>query len=177
MEKTRDYDQKIVDKITSLIDKKYLVEACLTLQIKADASNSIRILIDNNPWRNGAIKGDSFFASIKSSGKEKYINFKSMYAHLFNLVGVQTTQNQTEKNLELIRIDLHLFTSFLDAESEKFKSLMNEIFIGNISFSEFGCCSQYAECEKQGKCLHTDQLYATACQWQKNLKRTGIFEQ
>ncbi len=167
MEKTKEYDKRIINRISSLIDEKYLVGARLELQIKADASNSIRTVIDNNPWRNDAIKGDSFFASIKSSGKEKYINFKSMYAHLFNLVGVQTTQNQTEKNLELIRINLDLFNSFLDTGSDDFVNLLNHIFVNNVSFSEFGCCSKFAECEKQSKCLHVDQLYATACQFKK----------
>lgn len=176
MEKTREYDQMIVDKIAKLIKPEYLDSAELKLQIKTDGSNSIRIMLGNNPWRNDVVKGNAFFANIKSSGKTPYINFKENFAYQFRKLGIECTANQTEQKAEFIRISLPVFMEHLYNPSEDFIKLINKIFLRNISFPEFGCCSKYAECEKAGKCLHVDQLYATACQYQKLLKRTGKFE-
>lgn len=176
MEKTREYDQIVVDKISRLIKLGFLDSAKLILQIKTDNSNSIRITVENNPWRNGVVKGNSFFANIKSSGKNPYMNFKNSFAYSFRKIGIDCTANKTEQKAELIRISLPVFMENLNNPSDEFIKLINNVFLKNISFPEFGCCSKYTECEKAGKCLHSDQLYATACQYQKLLKRTGKFE-
>lgn len=176
MENTREYDQMIVDKISKLIRPEFLDEASLKLQIKSDNSNSIRIFLENNPWRNGMIKGNRLFANIKSSGKNPYILFKERFDYKFNKLKIEYSANKTEQKNEFIRIDLHTFLEHLDDPSEEFIKLINEIFSKNISFPEFGCCSKWEKCEKAGKCLHIDQLYATSCQYQKLLKRTGKFE-
>lgn len=176
MDKTKEYDQTIVDKIARLINPEYLDKAELKLQIKTDNTNSIRIALENNLWRNDLVKGNSFFANIKSSGKNPYINFKSNYAFQFKKINIEYTSNITEKNAELIRISLPVFLEHLENASGEFIEILNEMFLRNISFPEFGCCSKQPECEKAGKCLHSDQLYATACQYQKLMKRTGKFE-
>lgn len=44
-----------------------------------------------------------------------------------------------------------------------------------ISSSSFGCCSRYKECSNAKKCLHTNLLYATGCQYRKNLEMGNIF--
>ena len=163
MEKNKEYDQQIVNKIARLIKPEYFESAGLELMIKADNSNSIRITIENNPWRNGVIKGNSFFANIKSGGKTQYINVKDIFAYNFSEIGIESTANTTERKSEYIRINLHTFIKYLDNPSEKFIDLINKMFLRNILFQEFGCCSKYEECEKAGKCLHSDQLYATAC--------------
>lgn len=176
MEKTKEYDQMIVDKIAKLINPDWLESSALKLQIKTDNSNSIRVAIKNNPWRNGVVKGTPFFANINSSGKNPYINFKESFAYHFRKLGIECTANKTEHKNEFIRISLPVFIEHLNNPSDVFINLVNTVFLKNISFPEFGCCSKYAECEKAGKCLHIDQLYATACQYQKLLKRTGKFE-
>lgn len=176
MEKTKEYDLMIVDKIAKLINPDWLESSALKLQIKTDNSNSIRVAIKNNPWRNGVVKGTPFFANINSSGKNPYINFKESFAYHFRKLGIECTANKTEHKNEFIRISLPVFIEHLNNPSDEFINLVNTVFLKNISFPEFGCCSKYAECEKAGKCLHIDQLYATACQYQKLLKRTGKFE-
>lgn len=36
--------------------------------------------------------------------------------------------------------------------------------------SAYGCCHLYKECSKTGKCVSKDKLYATACQYKRNLE-------
>lgn len=70
MERTRDFDQQIVDKLANFINPDYLSTAKLLLQVNK-VENSIVIRIDNNPWRNGVIKRDIVFARIKSTGDNR----------------------------------------------------------------------------------------------------------
>lgn len=39
----------------------------------------------------------------------------------------------------------------------------------------FACCSRYQECSAAKKCIHTNVLYAKACQYRKNLEQGKIF--
>ena len=41
--------------------------------------------------------------------------------------------------------------------------------------NKFGCCAKYVECSNAKKCLHTNLLYATACEYRKNLAQGKIF--
>lgn len=159
------YGKQIVEKIKSYIDPKYLYCADMSLVLNIGEENSVVISLENNSWRNGAMNGSKLFAKINADRKSKYILFDASTEHLFE--GGQGISLKTE---------LDAFMKHLVKPSQDFVSLMNAIFLKVISFSNFGCCSKYAECEKQGKCLHPDQLYATACQWQKHLKRSGKFE-
>lgn len=34
---------------------------------------------------------------------------------------------------------------------------------------EFGCCDKYKECSEKGRCVHTNAMFATACQYKRNL--------
>lgn len=175
MEDTKDFDQQIVDKISSLIIPEYLKTSKLLLQVNKQ-ENSIIIRVENNPWRNGVSSGDMLFCRIKSNGKINFFQFKKAFAEDFEKINISYSANNTESKNDMIRIPFSDFTNALDNPSDDFKALMNKVFIYNISFTQFGCCSKYDECEKAGKCLHCDQLYATACQFQKLLKRTGKFE-
>lgn len=176
MKKEIETEQKIVKQIISLIDIKYLDKASLQLKENKGDKDSIIISVENNPWRNGVIKGDMLFGRIKTGGKVQYVQLKERYSSLFGRMNIAYTSNQSEQNEDMIRIELSDFISLVNTPTELFIEVINSMFINNISFIEFGCCSKHEECEKQGKCLHTDQLYATACQWQKHLKRTGKFE-
>lgn len=170
------YACQVTDKIFLLVDKSYTGSSKTVVNMNSDSVNTISIIIDNNLWRNGLIKGNKFFGKIKTSGKNPYIIFKDIFAYQFSNINIAFSANKTEQKAELIRISLPVFMEHLDNPSDDFIKLLNSIFLRNISFPEFGCCSKYTECEESGKCLHADQLYATACQYQKLMKRTGKFE-
>ena len=176
MNELKSVGQQITEKISALIQPYFLDNAQLLLQENTSKLDSIIIKIDSNPWRNGVIKGNAIFARIKSNGDTTYINIKNKFGKLFDVFGVvQLPAPESETKHDWIRIDLQSFLQLLNAPSDDFIQAINDMFVGCIAFSTFGCCSKYAECEKQGKCLHTDQLYATVCQWQKYLKRGGKF--
>lgn len=170
------YACQVADKIFLLVDKSYTGSSKTVVNMNSDSLNTISIIIDNNLWRNDLINGNKFFGKIKTSGKSPYIIFKEIFAYQFSSINIDFSANKTEQKAELIRISLPVFMEHLDNPSDDFIRLLNRIFLRNISFPEFGCCSKYSECEKAGKCLHADQLYATACQFHKLMKRTGKFE-
>lgn len=176
MKKELDVEHTIVNQITSLIDIKYLEHASLHLKENKGDKDSIIISVENNPWRNDVIKGNMLYGRIKTSGKAQYVQISSRYSSILDEINIAYTSNKTEQNEDMIRLGLSDLNALLSNPTELFIEVINFMFINSISFAEFGCCSKYAECEKQGKCLHTDQLYATACQLQKHLKRTGKIE-
>lgn len=176
MNKAIEQEQQIVDLVSSIIKSDYLNGASLSLQQNKGDKDSITITVNNNPWRNGVINGDMLFGRIKTGGKVQYIQVKSKYSDLFSEMGLSYTSNKSESDEGMIRIGLSEFCSLLAEPTELFVQTANLMFTDNISFAKFGCCSKYSECKKEGKCLHTDQLYATACQWQKHLKGNEQFE-
>lgn len=169
------YEKQIMGKIIPLIKQKYTQNACMDIVRKTGSENSIVIRLGNNPWRNGLIKGDIIFCIIKADGNEPHILFKNKYSKYFDDLEIVYTSNTTEKSMDMIRMDLCDFKKELDCPKNNFIQIVNEIYISNIAFPEFGCCSKHIECQKAGKCLHIDPLYATACQYQKLMKRSGIF--
>ena len=175
MKKDIETEQQIVDKITALIKPENLHLAKILLQ-ENKGNDSIIIKLQNNPWRNGVIKGDLLFAKIKTGGKVQYINIKDKFSFWMNKMNVEYTSTKTEQKADMIRIDLSDFTVLLDNPTDDFIKAVNLMYLNGISFPEFGCCSKYKECEQAEKCLHIDPLYATACQYQKLMKRKGVFE-
>lgn len=176
MNKDLEMEQQIVDKITALIKPEYLHNAKLDLQINKREKDSIIIIVGNNPWRNGVIKGDMLLCRVKTCGKIKYVQVKKKYSTLFNKMNITYSNNSSEQNEDMIRIDLSDFTALIDNPTDDFIKAVNLMYLNGISFPEFGCCSKYKECEQAEKCLHIDPLYATACQYQKLMKRSGKFE-
>ncbi len=170
-------EQEMVAKLKQLIDPAYLYESDLILNENKGDFDTVRIRInDCNPWRNGSIKGDLLFCRIKIGSKTKYINLKKKYSSIIADVGLAYTSTKSESDNDFIRITLTDFFQLLNTPSEQFKKIINQIYLDSISFPAFGCCSKMNECRKADKCLHADQLYATACQYQKLMKRTGKFE-
>lgn len=176
MEKTREYDQMIVDKITKLINPDFLTEAKLELMVCKNTTNNIKVSFEVNPWRFGFIKGDSLFASINSSEDYPSITFFGNFKDEFSKLGMNYSKEKLFTVRNCINVDLNDFVSYLNNPTAKFIKVLNNIFISDILINEFGCCSKYSECEKTGKCLHVDQLYSNGCQYKKVLKRTGKFE-
>ena len=170
------YGKQITEKIIPLIQPQYKQGAYTDINRNVGGENPIVIRLDNNPWRNGLIKGDIVFAAVKFGKEQQYMLFKKKFSCYFDKLGIKCTSNTTEKEKDMIRVNLPDFKSLLDSPTEEFIKIINDMYIGNISFPEFGCCSKHMECTKADKCLHLDSLYATACQYQKMMKRSGKFE-
>lgn len=170
------YGKQITEKIIPLIQPQYKQGAYININRNVGGENPMVIRLDNNPWRNGLIKGDIVFAAVKFGKEQQYMLFKKKFSCYFDKLGIEYTSNTTEKEKDMIRVNLYNFKAFLDNPTEEFIKIINDMYIGNISFTEFGCCSKYKECEKADKCLHIDPLYATACQYQRMMKRSGKFE-
>lgn len=113
------------------------------------------------------------FAKIKTTGKVKYINFRKKYDFNFKQLDIQTKDIMSDQ--DFIRIDLDLFFSEKTLSNPGVIKLLNWIFIDTMSFPIFGCCSRYNECSNARKCIHPDQMYATACDYRKNLESGKIF--
>lgn len=175
MGESKSIGEQIVKKISSLIKPCFLESSKLSLQENISKLDSIVIKLDNNPWRNGVIKGNIIFARIKPNGDQPYINIKNKFSDLFSVFDiVQLSVPESESQYDWIRIELQSFLKLLNNPSDSFIQAINDMYIGCIEFPAFGCCSKYAECQKEGKCLHTDQLYATACQYRKNVVNIHI---
>lgn len=41
--------------------------------------------------------------------------------------------------------------------------------------SSFACCARYEDCSKEGKCIHPNLLFATACAYKKNIDNGNVF--
>ena len=170
MEKTRCFDQQIVDQVKRIINQEYLATAKLLLQVNT-TENSIVIRIDNNPWRNGVIKGDIIFARIKSTGETKYLNFKKKYSSIFDRLNIsQIPASSSEAQYDWMRVKLSDFIDLINNPTEETIHAINSIFINSIEFPSFGCCSKFTECTQKSKCVHSDTLYSTACQYNPTLR-------
>lgn len=165
------YGKQICEKAKLMIEPKYLSESNIEFKLNSDTAHSGVISLKNNPWRNGKINGDMLLIRIKAEGEKRFIYLKSSLSHLLDESNIEYSASPTEEKNGVIKVDLNIFKAMFDKEDRRIKTIINAAFLRAISFTEFGCCSKYEECEKQGKCLHTDQLYATACQWQKHLKK------
>lgn len=75
-----------------------------------------------------------------------------------------TTYNHYRVNINDAYIDEFL-NELLDYSFKNYKT----------SAAAFGCCSKYKQCSDAKKCLHCNLLYATACQYRKNLEAGKIF--
>ena len=99
------------------------------------------------------------------------------WEEIFDTFGVvKLPVPESESKYDWIRIELQSFLKLLNDPSHDFIQAINDMFVECIAFPSFGCCSKYAECEKAGNCLHTDQLYATACQWRNHIKGSGKYD-
>ena len=170
------YGKQIIEKVKGLINEEFTEHADLELNFNAGNIHSALIKLENNPWRNGVIKGDLLFTQIKCSGNVKYLRFKKQFSYYLDELGIKYTANKTEGKVDTIRANLSDFKNCLDNPSKKFIHMLNAMFLKNIGFSEFGCCGKHTECETKRKCIHADKLYSTACQFKKLMQRSGKFE-
>ena len=175
MEAEKEFEQKIVDKISFLIKPEYLDHVQILLQENTGPTNSIVIRLENNPWRNGVIKGDIIFAKIKSTGETKYLNFKDKFLPVLNDLHVAyIPSSASEAKYDWIRVELNDFVKLLENPTENFIQAINMIYVKSIAFPAFGCCSKFNECSSKKECVHPDRLYSTACQYRKFTDNVGV---
>ena len=164
----KEFEQQIADKINALILPENLDHARILLQENAGSLDSIIIRLENNPWRNGVIKGDIILARIKTSGDTQYLNFKNKFLCLFDGMDIKSLPvPDAEAQYDWARVELNSFMELLNAPTEDLIKAINTIYLGSIVFPEFGCCSKFKECSEKRECVHIYRLYSTACQYRK----------
>lgn len=171
----KEFEQQVADRINALILPENLDHAKILLQENAGSLDSIVIRLENNPWRNGVIKGDIILARIKTNGDTQYLNFKDKFLPLFNGMNIKLLPvPDAESQYDWARVDLHSFMELLNAPTEDFIKAVNTIYLGSIVFPEFGCCSKFKECTEKKECVHIDKLYSTACQYRKIIRNIAV---
>lgn len=139
-----------------------------------NTSNLDSILISSpaTPWRDK--KNNILFAKIREDGRRPFIGFKIKFKEWFDKNGIETYSIKSDSGY--LRIALSDFDK-IEEDNVLFKDfalLVNEMFIDAMCFPSFGCCSRYQECAELKKCVHQDQVYATACMYRKNLEKTHL---
>ncbi len=81
---------------------------------------------------------------------------------------------KAKSDIGFLRIDLNIFYSYIN-EPEILSPILRIIFMDLFSFTPFGCCDKFERCSDERKCIHSDLIYATACQYRKNLVAGRIF--
>lgn len=171
----KEFEQQVADRINALILPENLDHAKILLQENAGSLDSIVIRLENNPWRNGVIKGDIILARIKANGDTQYLNFKDKFLPLFNGMNIKLLPvPDVESQYDWARVELNSFMELLNAPTEDFIKAVNTIYLGSIVFPEFGCCSKFKECTEKKECVHIDKLYSTACQYRKLIRNIAV---
>lgn len=134
-----------------------------SIEIKLEESKTadtyfITIEAAPNLWHNESIKKS--ILKIKSNSKSNYISFPISYATLFIENCIDYIANLSDRTLRVT------IENFLCIDKKLLEKVLEKLIVSSINFKTFGCCSRFKECEKAKVCLHPDQLYSTACQYQ-----------
>ena len=124
--------------------------------------------------------------NISTMNVISYVDFKKRKDETKNLdIGIRhNTFNQVlNKNIsneikktEYDKVYTHVYAKDVDdAVNIITKALEYELCNYKSSFSCFGCCSKKEECSNKKECIHSNMLYATGCQYRKNLENNKIF--
>lgn len=165
-----DNEKLVIDYITSLINPRLLETAHFVLQKNKGLYNSILIKVENNAYRNG-IADKFLFARVRTNGNNPYISFNVRNAQSLSMFANNLCSIASEP--DFMRIPLKVFMEYPDTASLS-KSLYT-VFLNSFNFPAFGCCSLYKECSQNGRCLHSDIIYASACMYRKNLENGKVF--
>lgn len=118
----KEFEQQVADRINALILPENLDHAKILLQENAGSLDSIVIRLENNPWRNGVIKGDIILARIKANGDTQYLNFKDKFLPLFNGMNIKLLPvSDVESQYDWARVELNSFMELLNAPTEEIK--------------------------------------------------------
>lgn len=110
----------------------------------------------------------ALFARIKENGKRPYIAFRTKYRYWFDEKNIPSWSVVSDK--DYFRVDTTDFLNSVNLDEKSFGKLAAQICIDAMSFPKFGCCSRYQRCSDLGKCVHDDLLYASACEYRRNLE-------
>ncbi|MBS6701485.1 MAG: hypothetical protein KH284_07760 [Clostridiales bacterium] len=162
-------EEEILLKIVKLIPD-YLMEGVkVGVAINKSDYNSITIKTKPSPY---CMQLKEFlFARIKTTGTNQYVSFSSKFKTLFDDINIP--YSQIKSSPDFVRIKLSDFDEFLKNQSAP--DILQKIYMNAFSFDPFGCCSRYLECSDLKRCVHPDIVYATACQYRKNLENGAIF--
>lgn len=97
-----------------------------------------------------------------------------------NLLAVESKNPGLKKYGEVSEDSNGRFSIRFDKDSDELvECLVDCIRYGINNYipkaASFGCCARYEECSKAKKCVHTNFLYAKACEYRKNLENGHIF--
>ncbi|MCQ2535356.1 MAG: 3'-5' exonuclease [Lachnospiraceae bacterium] len=82
-----------------------------------------------------------------------------------------------DKSIKSDKLYNHYRVNVDDENIESFLNTLLDYSFKNYKTSAkpFGCCSKYKQCSDARRCLHCNLLYATACQYRKNLEAGKIY--
>ncbi len=155
----------VLNKITENINPLYFETADMRVKENNENSSYNSIVIDTSPtvYRQSS-PSEVLFCRVKTKGKTSYISFPPTKKAEIDKLGIEYITTNSD---DFLRIDIDKFLNL--TENENFSSVMHDLFLKSFSFPKFSCCSRYKECSEQGKCVHPDLIYATACDYKKNL--------
>lgn len=154
--------EDIFERIKNCINKQYLEFVEIVLRESNNKNeNAYYIVAIASPslWRPN--KSEKTLAKIKVGKNVSFIAFKKTYKKKFEKKDIDYT---TIKSEDFIRITFEEFNSI---DKQVLNQIINDVLLESFSFSPFGCCGKYKECQEKHFCVHSDQLYSTACQFKK----------
>lgn len=161
---------KMINEINSEIAESHNIpENFLCVTENKDGSESVwlREPVTNKKSKmafNYAIKGRKNAQYFSITVKNKVVSLLSVPEN----VTVKTINSDKEST----------YINF-DSWNDKVRTFAKAIITHYIETFEpsdkFGCCGKYAECSKEGKCIHDNKFYAKACWYRKNLESGKIF--
>lgn len=162
-------EQDILNKFTSLLDKRYLPFVEISLRKNRSKSWSIVVYSRGTAYREATAE-ELLFARLKIQKGSILLSFNNKYAHFFRTAGIDFLENKST----FIQVPFNsVFHSNEDQSS--FSFVFQSIFKKLFNFDDFGCCSRYIECSNAKHCVHPDIIFATACQYGANLENGKIF--
>lgn len=165
-----DTEQDILIKITNMFNPNFKPFYSITLSDNKSTTKSITVSCPASAFHDPV--ESALFARIRINGKKPYISFKDKYADLFTAADIPFYKLKSEH--DFIRIGLDIFYNFLN-KPDILCPIMQSIFMELFSFAPFGCCDRFEKCSDEMKCIHADLIYATVCQYSKNLNAGKIF--
>lgn len=166
-------EENIVKIIKSKIRPQYISNSQFKYIKNKNKSASIRVYSDVTSYRDATPENGLVFALIDTIDKERYIIFKLSAKPLFISANINfITKKILQK--ESVMIELSTFVNFIKNNSLA-SEIIEKIYTDIFNFKPFGCCSKYVECSNTKRCVMSDPVYATACQYRNNLSNNKIF--
>ena len=160
------YDYEIIETIKSMVDAKFRDEVKIYIRNSADEKSIVSFATKPSFYTNGESK-NYLICHVKQSGKIHFVSFPFRTLKVIEAEHIPYTRT---KSSDFLRIDFEYF--FENWQNESLKKLVNASFMDAISTSNsFGCCSKYASCEQEHRCLHDDKIYSLGCQWRKLIEK------